>query len=163
TMVIPTSGRAVVGGIDVIAHPALAKQAIGVVPQHNTLDRALTVWENLYFHGRFFGMSARNARMAADELLETFHLARWGKAAIMDHGRILALDTPARLKATVGADTIVVVSAEGDLDALGDALVREVGGAIGSTVVDATLRLQVQGASGVLPDVVTAAERNGFQ
>src|ERR1700681_3244729 len=58
TMVIPTAGRAWVGGVDVIAHPALSKQSIGVVPQSNTLDRSLSVWENLYFHGRFFGMSA---------------------------------------------------------------------------------------------------------
>src|SRR6266513_5359528 len=83
TRVIPTSGTAIVGGIDVVAHPALAKQAIGVVPQQNTLDRALTVWENLYFHGRFFGMSAADCRRAADELLEEFHLARWGKAPVM--------------------------------------------------------------------------------
>src|SRR5438067_12591650 len=56
TRVIPTSGEAAVGGVDVIRHPAVAKQAIGVVPQQNTLDRALNVWENLYFHGRFFGI-----------------------------------------------------------------------------------------------------------
>ena len=35
---------------------------IGVVPQTNTLDRSLTVWENLYFHGRFFGMDATTAQ-----------------------------------------------------------------------------------------------------
>src|SRR3954451_20867249 len=73
TRVVPTSGPAIVRGVDVIAHPALAKQVIGVVPQQNTLDRALTVWENLYFHGRFFGMGARESRTAADELLERFH------------------------------------------------------------------------------------------
>ena len=50
TRVIPDrAARPFVGGID-------------VVPQTNTLDRSLTVWENLYFHGRFFGMSARTAR-----------------------------------------------------------------------------------------------------
>src|SRR5690349_5943840 len=43
TRVIPTSGRAAVGGIDVVANPATAKQVIGVVPQTNTLDRALDV------------------------------------------------------------------------------------------------------------------------
>src|SRR4051812_19938862 len=47
TRVIPTSGEAWVGGIDVIAHPAAAKQVIGVVPQTNTLDRSLDVSENL--------------------------------------------------------------------------------------------------------------------
>src|SRR5678815_4849784 len=55
TGVIPASGRAFVGGIDVVAHPVTAKQVIGVVPQTNTLDRSMSVWENLYFHGRFFG------------------------------------------------------------------------------------------------------------
>ena len=58
TRVIPTSGHALVGGVDVVRHPSAAKQVIGVVPQTNTLDRALTVWENLYYHGRFIGMNA---------------------------------------------------------------------------------------------------------
>src|ERR1700736_1850004 len=65
TRVIPTSGKAFVAGIDVVRHPAVAKQVIGVVPQQNTLDRALTVWENLFYHGRFFGMSGKTARAAA--------------------------------------------------------------------------------------------------
>src|SRR5438270_13322454 len=43
TRVIPTSGEAIVGGVDVVARPAVAKQVIGVVTQQNTLDRALTV------------------------------------------------------------------------------------------------------------------------
>ncbi len=82
TRVIPTSGRALVGGIDVVRHPAVAKQLIGVVPQTNTLDRALTVWENLYYHGRFFGMGAGASRTAADELLVTFHLEERARAPV---------------------------------------------------------------------------------
>ncbi|MGB9113090.1 MAG: ATP-binding cassette domain-containing protein [Acidimicrobiales bacterium] len=82
TRVIPTSGRAFVGGIDVIAHPALAKQIIGVVSQTNTLDRQLTVFENLYFHGRLFGMGAARSRQVAEELLERFQLAKWAKASV---------------------------------------------------------------------------------
>jgi ABC-2 type transport system ATP-binding protein len=236
TRVIPTSGQAIVGGVDVVAHPALAKQLIGVVTQQNTLDRALTVWENLYYHGRFFGMPAKDARLAADELLTQFHLEKWAKAsvfalsggmaqrlmvarsilhrpeilfldeptagldpqsrialweilgllhaagqtilltthymeeadqlcdrlAIMDHGRILALDTPAGLKASVGADSIVTVHASGDLEALAALLQREVHGVASSTVVDGSIRIHVQGAASVLPPIVTAAERGGF-
>jgi ABC-2 type transport system ATP-binding protein len=75
TRVMPTSGRAFVGGIDVVAHPVAAKQVIGVVPQTNTLDRSLSVYENLYFHGRFFGMNARTARAEARMRLEQFRLA----------------------------------------------------------------------------------------
>ncbi|HEX4686120.1 MAG TPA: ABC transporter ATP-binding protein, partial [Nocardioides sp.] len=81
TRVIPTSGEAYVAGIDVVAHPALTKQVIGVVPQENTLDRALTVWENLFYHGRFFGMSSKDARSAADFMLDLFQLSKWGQAS----------------------------------------------------------------------------------
>ena len=74
TRVVPTAGRAFVGGVDVWAHPAKAKSLIGVVPQTNTLDRSLTVWENLYYHGRFFGMNASKARSEADDMLARFKL-----------------------------------------------------------------------------------------
>src|SRR5207244_6688291 len=59
TRVLPTSGRAWVAGVDVVAEPALTKQVIGVVPQTNTLDRSLPVWENLTYPGRYFGMSSK--------------------------------------------------------------------------------------------------------
>jgi ABC-2 type transport system ATP-binding protein len=236
TRVIPTSGRAIVNGIDVVAHAAVAKQIIGVVPQTNTLDRSLTVWENLYFHGRFFGLPGRQARAAADEMLVKFRLTERAKApvialsggmaqrlmvarailhrpsvlfldeptagldpqsrialweilgelhddgqtilltthymeeadslcdrlAIMDHGRILALDTPRGLKDSVGADSIVTVSATGDLAALGSLLVEKVAGATFYTRVDDTVLLHVKGTVGVLPRVITAAEADGF-
>jgi len=83
TRVIPTSGTALVGGIDVVAHPALAKRLIGVVPQSNTLDRSLSVWNNLYFHGRFFGMSAKQSRSKADDLLEQFRLSERAKSPVL--------------------------------------------------------------------------------
>lgn len=69
TRVVPTSGRAIVGGVDVAKHPALAKQLSGIVSQQNTLDRQLTVWENLYFHGCLFGMGATASRSTASALL----------------------------------------------------------------------------------------------
>jgi ABC-2 type transport system ATP-binding protein len=74
TRVVPTGGTANVGGVDVAASPAGVKQRIGVVPQTNTLDRSITVWENLYFHGRYFALSRAQARARADELLGRFRL-----------------------------------------------------------------------------------------
>jgi ABC-2 type transport system ATP-binding protein len=82
TRVLPTSGSARVGGIDVIADPPGVKALIGVVPQNNTLDRQLTVWENLYFHGRYYGMSSARARRAADEHLERFRLSGRGHSDV---------------------------------------------------------------------------------
>src|SRR6059036_27235 len=61
------------------------------------------------------------------------------RLAIMDHGRILALDTPAGLKASVGADSIVTVHSTGDLDTLAAILQREVDGVASSTVVDGSI------------------------
>jgi ABC-2 type transport system ATP-binding protein len=83
TRVVPTSGRAFVGGVDVIRHPSEAKRLIGVVPQTNTLDRSLSVWENLYFHGRFFGMSAKSAKAESTRLLGQFRLGERAKTSVM--------------------------------------------------------------------------------
>src|SRR5690625_1023389 len=74
TRVIPTSGTGMVGGVDVAARPAEAKQVLGVVPQTNTLDRSLTVTENLYYHGRYFGMGRKLSTERAQQLLERFRL-----------------------------------------------------------------------------------------
>ncbi len=40
------------------------------------------MWENLYFHGRLFGISAAESRQIADRLLEQFQLAKWAKASV---------------------------------------------------------------------------------
>ena len=50
------------------------------------------------------------------------------RVAIMDHGRILALDTPAALKQSIGADTVVTVKATGDLASLAAQLSDQVAG-----------------------------------
>jgi ABC-2 type transport system ATP-binding protein len=70
TTVRPTAGRAWVAGVDVAAAPARVHRHIGVVLQRNTLDRRLSVRDNLVFHGRYFGMRPAAARAAADALLE---------------------------------------------------------------------------------------------
>ena len=82
TRVIPTGGQALIAGIDVVQHPTLVKQLIGVVSQQNTLDRLLTPFENLYWHGRLFGMGAKESRRTAEDLLERFQLTRFAKASV---------------------------------------------------------------------------------
>jgi ABC-2 type transport system ATP-binding protein len=56
TRAIPTAGSVRIAGVDVVAHPAVARRSIGVVPQYNTLDRSCTVAENIYFHCLYFDM-----------------------------------------------------------------------------------------------------------
>jgi ABC-2 type transport system ATP-binding protein len=236
TRVVPTSGRAFIGDIDVVAHPALAKQLTGIVSQQNTLDRQLTVWENLYFHGRLFGMGGRDSRRIADDLLERFQLTNWAAAsvfalsggmaqrlmvaravfhrpavlfldeptagldpqsrlalwemlgelnregqtvvltthymeeadhlcqrvAIMDHGRVVALDTPAGLKRSLGADSVVTVKAEGDPQQLAKLLSRTLTGVTRTRCIDGGVELHIAGAAHLVPRVVNAAEEGGF-
>jgi ABC-2 type transport system ATP-binding protein len=238
TRVIPTSGTAYVGAIDVVSHPALAKQLIGIVSQQNTLDRQLTVWENLYFHGRLFGIGAAESRRKADELLEQLHLTKWAKAsvyalsggmaqrlmmaraifhrpavlfldeptagldpqsrlalweilgelnevgqtilltthymeeadelcdrlAIMDHGKILALDTPADLKKSVGVDTIATIKATGgELQALAERLSAAIAEVTNTRVIDGGVELHVKEAERLVPRLVGATEEAGFE
>jgi len=235
TRVIPTSGEAWVGGVDVVAHPAAAKKVIGVVPQTNTLDRSLDVAENLFFHGRYFGMGAREAHQRTEELLVQFRLADratagadelsggmaqrlmvaraimhepdvlfldeptsgldpqsrlalWDvigelraqgqtivltthymeeadqlceRVAIIDHGRLLALDTPNGLKLAVGAETELRIQADGDLNALADDLAA-LPGVASTRVVDGTVHANVTHGGPTLSDVITHADRRGF-
>ncbi|HEX3526228.1 MAG TPA: ATP-binding cassette domain-containing protein [Thermoanaerobaculia bacterium] len=82
TRVIPTSGKALVAGIDVVAQPALARTRLAAVTQTNTLDRGLTVFDNLYFHGRYFGLPRAECRQRAGELLAHFGLEEKAKARV---------------------------------------------------------------------------------
>jgi ABC-2 type transport system ATP-binding protein len=235
TRVIPTGGRAWVSGVDVVAHPVETKGLIGVVSQTNTLDRSLSVWENLYHHGKYFGMSSKDAKQRSDEILERFRLADrasadvstlsggmaqrlmvarsiihhpsilfldeptsgldpqsrlalWeilgeihqegqtilltthymeeadrlcSRVAIMDHGHLLALDAPAELKRTVGADTILKIRTEGDADALLLRL-KEVEGVDSGSVVEGEVMIAARATDGLLPRLIQIAESGGF-
>jgi ABC-2 type transport system ATP-binding protein len=80
----------------------------------------------------------------------------------MDHGRILALDTPAGLKATVGADTIVTIRVSGDATGLAEALERGVEGTTRVRDVDGGAEVHVKGTTGVLRQAIAAADRGGY-
>ena len=75
TRAIPTAGSVKIAGVDVVAHPALARRSIGVVPQFNTLDRSCTVAENIYFHCRYFGLTKTEATARTAQLLDQFRLS----------------------------------------------------------------------------------------
>ena len=80
TRTLPTGGVVRIAGIDVVRQPAQARQFIGVVPQFNTLDRSLTIFENIYYHCRYFGFSHANAKARSNELLAQFLLTERSKA-----------------------------------------------------------------------------------
>lgn len=69
------SGKILLDGVSVVDEPERARAKIGVVAQHNNLDRSLTARENLLFHARYFGMDKQTAEKKADDYLEKFGLA----------------------------------------------------------------------------------------
>jgi ABC-2 type transport system ATP-binding protein len=238
TRILPTRGTVNIAGIDVVAHPAASRRNIGVVPQYNTLDRSLTIFENLYFHCKYFGYSNAEARERSKTLLAQFHLeeritsfpsqlsgglqqrvqiaraiahrpavlfldepsagldpqsriAMWDavrllreegitvvltthymeeadelcdRVAIMDHGKVLALDAPAHLKTNLGADTIIELTLRQNdgkqplIDRLG-ALAQ----IKGLEEITGGLRLFAQGTDGLLPEILQAANNYGVR
>ncbi len=74
TRVLPTEGRVLIAGVDVVQSPALARRSIGVVPQYNTLDRSCSIFENIHFHCLYFGFSRAQAKARTEQLLAQFHL-----------------------------------------------------------------------------------------
>ena len=236
TSVVPTAGQAQVAGVDVVQRPALARRGIGVVPQRNTLDRSLSVRNNLIFHGRFFGLRAAEARIEADRRLEQVALtAAAGKAvdtlsggmaqrlmiaravlhrpavlfldepttgldpqsrlavheivrelraagqtivlithdmleadqladrvAIIDHGRLLALDTPTALKRSMHADTVVSVASDADPAALAALLTRKLPGVRDHHLRTDSVLLTVAGSDRLFTSISSAATESGL-
>ena len=237
TRTLPTSGSVRINGIDVVKHPAQARQQIGVVPQYNTLDRSLTVYENLYFHCRYFGMGHFASKARSLQLLEQFllteregvypgqlsgglaqrvqiaraiahhptvlfldepsagldpqsRMAMWtaveglrkdgitvlltthymeeadqlsDRVAVIDHGRVLALGSPDKLKATFGAKTLFNLklrSKEGLEPVV--SLLNARADVTSAEITADGLRVIGNTADGLLPALVQAAAGHGL-
>ena len=75
TMMVPTGGRAEVAGHDVARDPAAVRRSIGVVFQTQSLDKALTVAENLRAQGHLYGISGQKLRDRMQQVIERLGLA----------------------------------------------------------------------------------------
>jgi lipooligosaccharide transport system ATP-binding protein len=65
-----TSGEITILGKDPEKSGPEIKAHLGVVPQADNLDQALTVEENLYIYGRYFGLSKKFLKPKIEELLD---------------------------------------------------------------------------------------------
>jgi lipooligosaccharide transport system ATP-binding protein len=77
-----TSGQLRILGMDPTTQGPAIRSRLGVVPQQDTLDLELTVRENLYIYGRYFGMSRAVLRPKIDELLDFAQLAERADAKV---------------------------------------------------------------------------------
>ncbi|MEU7280338.1 ATP-binding cassette domain-containing protein [Streptomyces sp. NPDC045431] len=74
TLLQPDAGRATVAGHDVVRQAGLVRSLVGLTGQYAAVDENLTGTENLLLIGRLLGISRREARARAAELLGRFHL-----------------------------------------------------------------------------------------
>jgi lipooligosaccharide transport system ATP-binding protein len=71
----PSGGTITVLGRDPTRDGAYIRARLGVVPQQDTLDFELTVRENVFIYGRYFGLPRRELAKRVDELLEFMQLS----------------------------------------------------------------------------------------
>src|SRR2546422_3429954 len=65
----PTSGDTIIDGISVTREPMNVKRLLGVVPQEIALYKDFNSMENLEFFGELYGMSSKERKERAEEIL----------------------------------------------------------------------------------------------
>jgi len=76
TLLLPTSGRAWVAGVDVVEKPQVVRRYINMVAGGETSGYGLlTVEENLWMFAQFYGIPSREARRRIRELLAMVDMA----------------------------------------------------------------------------------------
>jgi ABC-2 type transport system ATP-binding protein len=226
TAFAPTQGTAILFGFDIQKQADEVRQRIGVVFQNPSLDKKLTVLENLRYHGQLYGLRGSELNTRVSEMLErlavadrakhlvetlsgglarrvelakgllhrpellildepsvgldpgarhdlwlylqrlrekegvtilvTTHLIDEGdrsdRVLVLNQGRIVALDTPGKLKEQIGGDVISIATKEPE---------RLIGGikakfGIMPTSFNGTLRIEKQSGHAFISQVVDA-------
>jgi len=235
TRVLPTAGIAQIEGIDVARDPVAVKHRIGVVPQVNNLDRALTAKEILLFHAEYFGVPKHEREERAQGLLKRFELteradekitgwsggmaqrlkigralmhdpailfldepttgldpqarrAMWdlltelnqkgltilltthymeeadqlcGRTAIIDHGKVLALDSPAQLKRSVPGGYLVELQVRNSVNGGFAAALQTLPGVVEVKTENDRVRIYADRIEGLLANAMRlAGEQN---
>jgi len=226
TLIPPQQGHVSVFDTDVVFDPDAVRRRMGVVFQAPSVDKKLTVNENINCHGRLYGLEGMDLRTRTNEMLGRFGLAdrrrhlvetlsgglrrrvelaqamlhrpqllvmdepstgldpgarsdlwqylqqlrekdgvtvvltshlleeaaKADRIAIMDRGRVAALDTPAALQASVGGDAITIRTADPER------LATDVGRKFDCQpmIVDGTVRLEQPDGHQWVPRLIEA-------
>ena len=82
TLTKPTSGQAWINGMDVLKEALKVKEIIGVVQQTLSLDRELTLQENMELHARLHHLGSRERKRRIAELLDYVELTAHAKRLV---------------------------------------------------------------------------------
>jgi len=117
-LIAPDAGEVHVDGHLIHRDANDIKKRIGIVSQHMNLDRELSVYENMEFSGRMYGLTGKQSRAKAEEMIDFFGLQKHRlkickklsggmkrklmiAKALMHDPSVLFLDEP-----TVGVDAV---------------------------------------------------------
>jgi ABC-2 type transport system ATP-binding protein len=75
TLLRPSSGSAAIDGNDVVQNPSAVRRSIGVVFQNPSLDKKLSLLENLVHQGHLYGLSGADLTQRAAAALSVFNLS----------------------------------------------------------------------------------------
>jgi ABC-2 type transport system ATP-binding protein len=82
TLLPPTSGRATVAGVDIMADPAGVRSRIGYIGQGTGAGHSYRVLDELVMQGRFYGLNSSDAQSRAGELIMSLDLEPLVKRAV---------------------------------------------------------------------------------
>jgi len=69
TLMVPTSGSAMIAGFDAVRQPGALRRHIGVVFQAQSVDPKLTAYENLWHQGHLYGLRGPALKARINEIL----------------------------------------------------------------------------------------------
>jgi ABC-2 type transport system ATP-binding protein len=69
TLMVPTSGNAMIASIDAVRQPGALRRHIGVVFQAQSIDLKLTAYENLWHQGHLYGLRGSELKTRIEEIL----------------------------------------------------------------------------------------------
>jgi ABC-2 type transport system ATP-binding protein len=127
----------------------LDEPTVGLDPQAR-----LALWgilRDLHAQGRTIVMTTHYME-EADQLCD--------RLAIIDHGKLLACDTPDNLRAQAPGGTLIELTLDGDAQAIAETA-RAIPGTLGVEARQAVLRAYSDRGGEVIPALIRAAEANG--